>query len=143
VKVKLEKWNQSYGFLLGKVLQQMENKFADGLIPYRINARQYGVLLFIKGNPYCSQKDISENLQIDRTTMVSHIDHLETLGFVERRKNPNDRRSYSLLITKKGNDLLDSRWEYLINTETEVLAPLDQQERKLLKDFLVKIWSSL
>ncbi|MGI8386414.1 MarR family winged helix-turn-helix transcriptional regulator [Robertmurraya sp. P23] len=141
--MKLEKWNQSYGFLLGKVLQQMESKFAEGLIPYEINARQYGVLLFIKGNPYSSQKDISENLQIDRTTMVSHIDHLETLGFVERKKNPNDRRSYSLMITEKGNDVLDSRWEFLINTELAVLAPLNQQERQLLKDFLVKIWRSL
>ena len=136
----MNKWNQSYGFLLGKALQQMESKFAEGLIPFDINSRQYGVLLFIQENPYSSQKDISENLQIDRTTMVSHIDHLETLGFVERTRNPNDRRSYSLLITEKGNDVLDSRWEFLTNVESDVLAPLNQQERELLKDFLVKIW---
>jgi len=139
----LHKWNQSYGFLLGKVLQQMENKFAEGLIPFNINARQYGVLLFIQGNPYSSQKDISDNLQIDRTTMVSHIDHLETLGFVERTKNPNDRRSYSLMITEKGNDVLDSRWEFLNNIELEVLAPLNPNEKQLLKDLLVKVWKSL
>ncbi|MDQ7862725.1 MarR family transcriptional regulator [Peribacillus frigoritolerans] len=121
----------------------MESKFAEGLIPFDINSRQYGVLLFIQENPYSSQKDISESLQIDRTTMVSHIDHLETLGFVERTRNPNDRRSYSLLITEKGNDVLESRWEFLTNVESEVLAPLNQQERLLFKDFLVKIWSSL
>ncbi|MFP7474226.1 MarR family transcriptional regulator [Niallia taxi] len=139
----MEKWNQSYGFLLGKVLQQMETRFAEGLLPYEINARQYGVLLFINENPYSSQKDISESLQIDRTTMVSHIDHLEKLGFVERTKNPHDRRSYSLLITPNGNEVLDSRWEFLINTELDVLAPLSNQEKHLLKDFLVKIWSTL
>lgn len=139
----MNKWNQSYGFLLGKALQQMESKFAEGLIPFDINSRQYGVLLFVQENPYSSQKDISENLQIDRTTMVSHIDHLETLGFVERTRNPDDRRSYSLLITEKGNDVLDSRWEFLTNVESEVLAPLNQQERELLKDFLVKIWRAL
>ncbi|AZV62898.1 MarR family winged helix-turn-helix transcriptional regulator [Peribacillus frigoritolerans] len=139
----MNKWNQSYGFLLGKALQQMESKFAEGLIPFDINSRQYEVLLFVQENPYSSQKDISENLQIDRTTMVSHIDHLETLGFVERTRNPNDRRSYSLLITEKGNDVLDSRWEFLTNVESEVLAPLNQQERELLKDFLVKIWRTL
>ena len=137
------KWNQSYGFLLGKALQQMENKFSEGLLPFNINSRQYGVLLFIEENPYSSQKDISENLQIDRTTMVSHIDHLETLGLVERTKNPNDRRSYSLLITEKGKEVLNSRWEFLTHIESEVLAPLDQQERQLLKDFLIRIWKSL
>lgn len=139
----MHKWSQSYGFLLGKVLQQMENKFAEGLIPFNINARQYGVLLFIQENPYSSQKDISENLQIDRTTMVSHIDHLESLGFVERTKNPNDRRSYSLMITEKGNDVLDSRWEFLNNIELGVLAPLNLQEKQLLKDLLIKVWKSL
>lgn len=139
----MDKWNQSYGFLLGKALQQMENKFSEGLLSFNINSRQYGVLLFIEEKPYSSQKDISENLQIDRTTMVSHIDHLETLGLVERTKNPNDRRSYSLLITEKGKEVLNSRWEFLTHIESEVLAPLDQQERQLLKDFLIRIWKSL
>ncbi|MET3690400.1 DNA-binding MarR family transcriptional regulator [Priestia megaterium] len=139
----MNKWNQSYGFLLGKALQQMENKFSEGLLPFNINSRQYGVLLFIEENPYSSQKDISENLQIDRTTMVSHIDHLETLGLVERTKNPNDRRSYSLLITEKGKEVLNSRWEFLTHIESEVLAPLDRQERQLLKSFLIRIWNSL
>ncbi|MFE3982008.1 MULTISPECIES: MarR family winged helix-turn-helix transcriptional regulator [unclassified Priestia] len=139
----MNKWNQSYGFLLGKALQQMENKFSKGLLPFNINSRQYGVLLFIEEKPYSSQKDISENLQIDRTTMVSHIDHLETLGLVERTKNPNDRRSYSLLITEKGKEVLNSRWEFLTHIESEVLAPLEQQERQLLKDFLIRIWKSL
>ncbi|WP_280166693.1 MarR family winged helix-turn-helix transcriptional regulator [Priestia aryabhattai] len=139
----MNKWNQSYGFLLGKALQQMEQKFAEGLAPFNINSRQYGVLLFIEENPYSSQKDISDNLQIDRTTMVSHIDHLETLKFVERTKNPNDRRSYSLLITEKGKEVLNSRWEFLTDVESEVLTPLNQQERQLLKNFLIRIWKSL
>lgn len=139
----MEKWNHSYGFLLGKVLQQMESQFADGLIPFHINSRQYGVLLFIQENPYTSQKDISENLQIDRTTMVSHIDHLESLGFVERTKNPNDRRSYSLMITKKGKEVLVSRWEFLSEVELGVLAPLETKEKQLLKELLVKVWKSL
>lgn len=139
----MSKWNQSYGFLLGKVLQQMESKFAEGLIPFSLNARQYGVLLFIRENPYSAQKDISDNLKIDRTTMVSHIDHLEKLGFVKRTRNPDDRRFYSLLITDTGNEVLDSRWQFLDSIESEVLAPLNQQEQQLLKDMLIKVWKSL
>ncbi|MRG87907.1 MarR family winged helix-turn-helix transcriptional regulator [Salinibacillus xinjiangensis] len=139
----MNKLNHSYGFLLGKVLQQMESKFADTLRPFNIDARQYGVLLFIQDKPYSSQKVIAERLQIDRTTMVSHIDHLETLGFVERTKNPDDRRSYSLLITSKGNSVLDSCWGSLTNTEAEVLSPLNEQEKQLLKDILIKVWNSL
>jgi DNA-binding MarR family transcriptional regulator len=139
----LNKLSQSYGFLFGKVLQQMENKFAEKLTPFNIDARQYGVLLFIKENLYSSQKDISEKLQIDRTTMVSHVDHLETLGLVERTKNPNDRRAYSLIVTEKGTSVLESCWELLTKTESGVLSPLNEQEKQLLNDILLKVWSSL
>ncbi|MGP7818793.1 MarR family winged helix-turn-helix transcriptional regulator [Niallia sp. 01092] len=139
----MNKLSHTYGFLLGKVLQQMENKFADTLTPFNIDARQYGVLLFIKENPYSSQKLISEKLRIDRTTMVSHVDHLETLGFVERTKNPNDRRAYSLIITEKGNSVLESCWGFLTSIESSVLSPLNEEEKQLLKDILIKIWSSL
>src|SRR5699024_1202620 len=134
----LNKLNHSYGFLLGKALQQMEGKFADALSPINIDARQYGVLLFIKENPNSSQKTISERLQIDRTSMVSHVDHLESLNFVERTKNPYDRRAYSLVITEKGCDVSESCWSFLQNIELEVLSPLTEQEKETLKKSLLK-----
>ncbi|NGP46761.1 winged helix-turn-helix transcriptional regulator [Bacillaceae bacterium SIJ1] len=132
--------DQSYGFLLGKVLQQMEQQFAETLIPFHIDARQYGVLLFIQENSYSSQKEISEKMRIDRTTMVSHVDHLEALELVERTKNPNDRRAYSLIITEKGARVLVNCWEFLTRTEAEVLSPLGQKDQQLLKDMLLNIW---
>lgn len=139
----MEVLTQTYGFLLGKVLQRMESKFGDSLSPFSIDTRQYGILLFIRENPYSSQKIIGEKLLIDRTTMVNHIDHLETLGCVERTKNPNDRRAYNLKITKKGNKVLNSCWEFLMNTESEVLYSLNEREKQLFKEILIKIWSSL
>lgn len=75
--------------------------------------------------------------------MVNHIDHLETLGCVERTKNPNDRRAYSLLITEKGNEVLDSCRDFLIDAESEVLSVLNEQEKQVFKEVLMKIWSSL
>lgn len=47
------------------------------------------------------------------------------------------------MITEKGNDVLDSRWEFLNNIEIRVLAPLNPNEKQLLKDLLVKVWKSL
>lgn len=139
----LDKLNHSYGFLLGKALQQMEDKFANALSPINIDARQYGILLFIKDNPNSSQKTISERLQIDRTSMVSHVDHLESLNFVKRTKNPYDRRAYSLVITKKGSDVLESCWNLLQSIELEVLSPITKQEKETLKKTLLKIWKSI
>lgn len=134
---------QSYGFLLGKVLQRMENKFGDLLAPLEIDSKQYGILSFIQEYPYSSQREIGEKLRIDRTTMVNHIDHLETLGCVKRTKKPTDRRAYSLLITEKGNEILNSCRGFLKDAESEALSVLNEQEKKLFKELLMKIWGSL
>lgn len=139
----MERLTQSYGFLFGKVMQQMEKKFAEALTPFNINARQYGILLFISESPYSSQKVVAEKMQVDRTTMVSHIDHLETLNFVKRTKSQTDRRAYGLIITEKGKEVLESCWGFLVNTELEVLSPLNKNEIQSLKQLLKKTWSSL
>ncbi|PLR84410.1 MarR family transcriptional regulator [Bacillus canaveralius] len=130
---------ESYGFLAGKVVQLLELDFIDKLKTYEINARQYGVLIKVNEMPNSSQKEIAEELKIDRTTMVDHVDHLESLKYIARVKNPEDRRSYCLSITEKGKQTLDKCWEILQQSEQNVLAALDNEEKALFKRYLKKI----
>ncbi|MGE6347813.1 MarR family winged helix-turn-helix transcriptional regulator [Bacillus mycoides] len=129
----------SFGFLTGKVEQLLELDFAEKLTPYNINAKQYGVLMKIDEKPNLSQKEIAEELQIDRTTMVDFIDHLETLHYLIRTKNPQDRRSYCIQITDKGKEVLESCWELLCQSEMDILSPLDKEEQLFFKTCLLKI----
>jgi DNA-binding MarR family transcriptional regulator len=41
-------------------------------------------------------------------TMTRQIDHLQTMGLVERRPDPNDRRSVLVRLTPRGRRLIDS-----------------------------------
>lgn len=130
---------KSYGFITGKVSQLFELNFVEKLTPYDINAKQYGVLIKIDEKPNSSQKEIAEELRIDRTTMVSFIDHLEGLKYLTRTKNPQDRRSHLLMITEKGRKVLESCRDLLEQSEREIISPLNSQEVHLLNDFLLKI----
>lgn len=130
---------KSYGFITGKVSQLFELNFVEKLKPYDINAKQYGVLIKIAEKPNSSQKEIAEELRIDRTTMVSFIDHLEGLKYLTRTKNPQDRRSYLLMITEKGKQVLESCWDLLERSEGKIISPLNSQEVHLLNDILLKI----
>lgn len=69
--------NNSYGFLLAKIEEEMEERLINNLSPLKINARQFGILQFIEDHPGSSQITVSNALFIDRTTMVAHADHLE------------------------------------------------------------------
>lgn len=133
---------KSYGFITGKVEQLFEMAFSKELAPYDINVKQYGVLIKIDENPNSSQKEIAEELKIDRTTMVSFVDHLEVLKYLTRTKNAQDRRSYCLTITEKGKQILEDCWGALEQSERKIISSLSDQEARLLKDLLIKIFKN-
>lgn len=130
---------KSFGFLTGKVEQLLEADFAEKLKPYCINARQFAVLIKVKERPNTSQKEIGEDLRIDRTSMVEHIDKLESLQYIQRLKNIKDRRAYCLSLTEKGNEILNECWGLLDLSESNVLSVLEDEEKNMFKKHLIKI----
>ncbi|HEX7066532.1 MAG TPA: MarR family transcriptional regulator, partial [Bacillales bacterium] len=109
----------------------------------QLDAKQYGTLLLVNEKPYSSQKEIAEIQKVDRTTMVGYVDLLESLEYVQRTKNPDDRRSYCLVMTEKGKEVLAACSGFLEETELQVLSALNKEEQRLLKQLLSKIWASL
>lgn len=132
--------SESVGFLLSKAAELVTADFEQSLRPYDIRARDYGVLTLLHQRGALSQQGIGERLQIDRTTMVSVIDDLESAGLVERTKDPADRRRYAVTLTNKGRDLFRGA---LTQVDREVhdmfLAPLSAAERSALLDMLMRL----
>lgn len=138
----MSKLLDSYGFLTGKVVQLLEEDFVDQLKSFGIDARQYGVLVKVYERRDMSQIQIAEELKIDRTTMAERAQQLESLHYITRVKNPQDKRTYCLNITKQGIELLEKCWELLQQSESNVLSPLNDQEKKDFKNYLLKIYDT-
>jgi DNA-binding MarR family transcriptional regulator len=133
----------SYGFLLAKASEEMENYLQTLLIEYGINARHYGILLFVNDHKHYSQKEIGEKMKIDRTTMVALIDFLEAKQLVKRIKNEQDRRFYCIELTSRGEEMVKKGWNCLMKSEMKVLQSLTTEEQDVLKKLLLKIWEGL
>ena len=69
---------------------------------------------------------------IDRSTMVSLIDQLESAGLARRRPSATDRRAREIAITPKGRRLLQRSRRMISQLEDEVLAGLTAEERSEL-----------
>ena len=83
-----------------------------------------------------SQQDLAATLQIDRTNLVGLLNELETQGWIERRRSPEDRRRHLVELTPAGSERL-SRAEFaLAAVENDVLAALDAPQRESLYDLL-------
>jgi DNA-binding MarR family transcriptional regulator len=86
-----------------------------------------------------SQREVSEQLRVDPADMVGVIDVLERLGHVERRRDPSDRRRYSLHLTETGRKALQDRRGQGERLDEELFAPLDSGEREALQALLLKV----
>lgn len=130
----------SPGFLLSKAADQIENRFAEGLRPYSISPREYGVLASIADEGPQSQHQLGQRLGIDRTTMVNIIDDAEAADLVERHRDPDDRRRYAITLSAAGERLIREVLPAVDDkTHDGYLSVLSPAERDQLRDMLRRL----
>ncbi|MDO9507980.1 MAG: MarR family winged helix-turn-helix transcriptional regulator [Thermovirgaceae bacterium] len=56
--------------------------------------------------PGHTQEEISERLLMDKTTTARAVKQLEQRGYINRKRDPYDRRRYRLIPTQKGEEML-------------------------------------
>ncbi|WP_114558739.1 MarR family winged helix-turn-helix transcriptional regulator [Desertihabitans aurantiacus] len=86
-----------------------------------------------------SQRTLSDELRIDRTVMVGICDTLEKGGYVERRRDPGDRRAYAVTITDSGRLLLSRAEANVPEFLDATFGALSRAERAQLSTLLGKL----
>jgi DNA-binding MarR family transcriptional regulator len=109
------------------------------LTPLGIKPHHYGVLVVLEVASAAPQHAVGKRLGIDKSTMTVVGDHLEGLGLVERRRNPQNRRAYELMLTDAGREVLARAEPLLATAQEELLGPLDAAERAQLHALLVRL----
>src|SRR5947209_15667593 len=97
------------GQLLFVAAQAAQTLAEERLEPLGLSARGWGVLSTLVESGPLTQIDLATALSIDRTAMVYLLDELEERGFVERVRNPADRRSFLIHLTAKGRQTEEGR----------------------------------
>jgi DNA-binding MarR family transcriptional regulator len=71
--------------------------------------------------------------------MVAFVDALEARGLLERRHNPEDRRTRELHLTAAGRKLLRRAFAIAVEYERDLCANLGEREREQLLDLLQRV----
>lgn len=69
-------------------------------------------------------------------TMTNRIDRLAASGYVRREPDPRDRRGVLVTLTEEGEAVVDAALADLLDSERELLAGLDKEQRQALADLL-------
>jgi DNA-binding MarR family transcriptional regulator len=130
---------ESVGFVLSKLAQRVIRLAEAKMAAMGIQTKHVGVLATILERGPLSQKAVGEALLIDRTTMVQLADKLESLGLVERRPDPVDRRVSLLHLTADGKTAYRRARSFVREAEAHLLDCLSAEDRRKLHSLLVRV----
>ena len=130
-----------FALLLVQIGMEAARQFGEQLAPLGMEPRHVGMLTRLAANEGKAQQVIGELIGLNPTQMVFLVDELEDRGFVERRRNPADRRSYALYLTPAGLDMLSKVHEAGRVHEARLGASLSETEKEQLTEMLRRIAS--
>jgi DNA-binding MarR family transcriptional regulator len=130
------------GFLLVQLGTHRHRRFAERLSAFELHPRHFGMLSQLAVNEGQSQQALSSALGIHRSAIVALVDELEHRGLAERRRDPTDRRAYTLYLTSAGRELLTELERVADEDEAELLSALDAPDRSQLISLLQRVAES-
>lgn len=131
------------GFAVSSVGYAVARRFRETLAPLDLEPREFALLRAVAGAEGQSQQAIGERLQIPASRMVAFVDGLESRSLLERRHNPQDRRTRELHLTPAGRELLERAFELAVGLEQSLCANLSGEEREQLLDLLGRVGAQL
>jgi DNA-binding MarR family transcriptional regulator len=130
------------GFLLVQLGTHAHRRFAERLAGLDLHPRHFGMLSHLAASEGQSQQALSIALGIHRSAVVALVDDLEHRGLAERRRDPVDRRAYTLYLTPQGRDVLADLQREAEEHEAELLTAFDASERSQLISLLQRLAES-
>jgi DNA-binding MarR family transcriptional regulator len=130
---------RSVGFLISQLGFFSSRRFTQALEPLGLGPRDFLLMRFVAAADGQSQQTLAEQLGVPASRMVALVDHLEEMGLVERRPDPEDRRVRRLFITRKGRSVLEKAGKIAIDYETQLCAGINREEREQLIDLLQRL----
>lgn len=89
--------------------QELRDKVETTLQEHDLSLRDFLFLDAVsKMETPVRQVDLSDALELNRTTIMHHVDALEEKELLQRTRCPGDRRAHALVLTTRAQKLLSS-----------------------------------
>jgi MarR family transcriptional regulator, transcriptional regulator for hemolysin len=90
-----------------------------------------------------SQKELARSAGVEQPTMTETIARLVRDGLVERDRNPDDKRSSGISLTRLSRARFPKARAVLLESEREAMDGLSDDEKALLRGLLKRVLDNL
>ena len=120
------------------------HRHANGcLLKYDFTADQFVCLTVLDENDRLTQQELALRTASSPQTIHTIIQVLEKRGLIIKKRNPANRRTFSISITQKGREVLKNLFAEIGKVNERMLTVFDKEETDMLFDFLNRISKKL
>ncbi|GAB2923080.1 MarR family winged helix-turn-helix transcriptional regulator [Paraburkholderia jirisanensis] len=101
-----------------------------------ITSVQYAALEILHATPGVNQRQLGDELDVDRSTIADLVARMVRNGLIERSDDPLDKRSYVLFLTAAGKQQLATLRPRVEEVERILTVGLSARERTELRRLL-------
>jgi DNA-binding MarR family transcriptional regulator len=129
------------GFLIRRAQQAHASLwFTEG--SFEITSVQFGALNLLQLHPGIDQRTLGEHLKLDRSTITDVCRRLQQRGYIERERDPEDRRRNILHLTPLGLEVVTELQPRARRINQILVGGLTQHDRDELHRLLNVLLSS-
>lgn len=127
------------GFLLAEVTRQLRSIFEVEMSGRGLTEASWRALAYLAREDGQTQAQLARTLEISRVAMGEMIDRLERDGWVERRKDSNDRRAWRIHLSVECRKNLPAFRAAATEIQSRCFAGLSEVQIAKLQEILLQL----
>jgi DNA-binding MarR family transcriptional regulator len=130
-------------FLVRHAWLSMRSALAAALDEHGLSVQQYGTLLLVREMPGRTVAEVGREVGTARQSANELIAGMERAGLVERRPNPQDRRTQQVHLTPAGEKRLADAAPAVRKVEEELEASFSKADRAAARAWLTHMVTAI
>lgn len=136
-------FDRNIGFLVSDIARLIGVEYNRIMKPMGLTTPQFRMIMQLQRQDGVTQSSLANILAVGKVSTSGLIDRLEQSGWIERRADPNDRRSNLIYLTDKGHNIESRMLDTGKALTKQTLKSLDAKQRSTLIDLLVTVKANL
>lgn len=126
-------------FQIAKIYQLSSRFLTQRVSELDLTAVQAMILGFLHEEDRITSVELGSRAGLDSATLTGILDRLEAAGLIERKGNPEDRRSIHIHLTQKGKEVAKQAASTIEAANFAFLKGLTEEQRRDLYSIIHKL----
>ena len=115
----------------------------ESLKPLNVTWPQFGALMTLNIQENINQRELAERLESDTTTAMVICDSLQKKGWINRVKDPNDRRVNRLILTESGKKVFTEAYPLMLARYDVFLKSISEERIMAVLPVLEELYGTI